>query len=462
MPDHPPSPTKYIVAAGKYQPQSGPRLLAIILILFGLVSVAGYLCLWWLGDLRFKVPEYVWLYFVLSVTYFLACLMARRAANTNHLRLILGFALLFRLVVLFSAPSLSDDVYRYLWEGYLQTQGVNPYRFAPQAAQLVPLRNDLWAKVNNKDAAAIYPPLIQIIQAGVFVLFPSAWAFKLLFLGVEGLLVWFLLRLLILRSMNQCHILFYAWNPLVVIETAGSGHHDVCVAALLLGSVLCCLTGQERKSALLLASSVLSKLYPLITLPFFIKRIRLKNLGWFFAAIVLAYLPYLSAGNQLFSALSYYREKWRFNGFLFLTLSELLADEKLTERMLLLSTGLIVAWCVVRTSDLLEQLYWTTGAVLLCAPTLFPWYLVWMVPLLCFFPNPAWLLLTSLIGLSYYVLINWWTVGIWQQDMLFLELQYYPFYAMLVLNFVWKQIRTSRARRKRAALHGLEAFSEPH
>jgi len=126
-------------------------------------------------------------------------------------------------------------------------------------------------------------------------------------------------------------------------------------------------------------------------------------------------------------------------------LSEQLKDERQAEQLMLLVVGLVIGGaCLYLGPDLLEQLYWATGAVLLCAPTLFPWYLIWMVPFLCFFPSPAWLLLTGLSPLSYYVLIDWWTLGLWRQNDLFLKLQYFPFYGLLTWNF----LRVCRAKTK--------------
>jgi hypothetical protein len=146
----------------------------------------------------------------------------------------------------------------------------------------------------------------------------------------------------------------------------------------------------------------------------------------------------------LFSALLYYREKWRFNGFFFMQLSEQFKDERHVEQLMLLMVGAVIGTCLYLRLDLIVQLYWATGAILLCAPTLFPWYLIWMVPFLCFFPNPAWLLLTGLSPLSYYVLIDWWTLGLWRQNDLFLKLQYFPFYGLLIWNF----LRVCRAKTK--------------
>ena len=93
--------------------------------------------------------------------------------------------------------------------------------------------------------------------------------------------------------------------------------------------------------------------------------------------------------------------------------------------------------------DLLEQLYWATGAVLLCARRCSPEYLIWMVPFLCF--SKSCLAAADWVkSLSYYVLIDWWTLGLWRQNDLFLKLQYFPFYGLLIWNF----LRVCRAKTK--------------
>jgi hypothetical protein len=437
-----PNVSNYTDRTSKDQLQSRPAFSVISLILLGFASIAFYLQIFFLGDLRQRIPEFLICYFVLFTIYLWAAFGTQGGSEQGRVRTILCFALLFRVILFFSGPFLSDDIHRYLWEGYLQSQGVNPFKFAPGALELVPLRNDVWVQVNNKDASAIYPPLIQAVHAAAFMIFRSTWGFKLLFLLAEVALIWILLQLLKFYGRNSGNIVFYAWNPLVVVEIAGSGHHDACVVALLLAAALFALTAHQGKAVLALAGSILCKLYPVTSVPFFLKRIGWRHSVWLPLILVAGYLPYASAGSRLFSALLYYREKWRFNGFLFMQLSQQLKDERQAEQLMLLVVGVVIGACLYLGLDLLEQLYWATGAVLLCAPTLFPWYLIWMVPFLCFFPNPAWLLLTVLSPLSYYVLIEWWTLGLWRQSDLFLKLQYLPFYGLLIWNF----LRVCRAK----------------
>ena len=428
----------YTDRASKDQLQSRPAFSVISLILLGFASILLYLQIFLLGDLRQRIPEFLVYYFLVFTIYLLVAFRTHREGS--GLSTILGFALLFRAILFFSEPWLSDDIHRYLWEGYLQSQGVNPFSHTPLAPELAPFRNDVWERVNNKDAAAIYPPLLQAVHAAAFMIFRSVWGFKLLFLLAEVALIWILLQLLRLHGRNSGEIVFYAWNPLVIVEIAGSGHHDVCVVALLLAAALLALTAQQGKATLALAGSILCKFYPVVSLPFFLKRIGWRHLAWVPLMLVAGYLPYASAGARLFEALLYYREKWRFNGFLFMQLGEQLKDDRQVEQLMVLMVGVLIVVCLCLRLDLLEQLYWATAAVLLCAPTLFPWYLIWIAPFLCFFPNSAWLLLTALSPLSYYVLIEWSTLGLWRQSELFLKLQYFPFYGLLIWNFfrVWR------------------------
>ena len=389
-----------------------------------------------LGDLRTHIPEYLFYYFVLSLLYCLAGYVSVQQRSGPVLLSILAFATVFRLIIVLSTPTLSDDVYRYAWEGYVQIQGINPYVWAPDATELIDYRNEIWRSVNNKSVAAIYPPVSQAFNALTYFFFRSIWGFKFLFLILDGVVIWGILKLLGLRAQNLSQVVWYAWNPLIVTEIAGSGHNDVLVVALLLWSTFCCLTARPIQSVILLGAAILSKLYPILMIPFFLRRIAPRYWLWLPLVITLGYAPYLRAGSHLFTALSYYKEKWRFNGFLFGILSKASSSEAVTERIVGLVVLLLIALSIVRFTDLLEQQSVLLSGVLLLAPTLFPWYLTWIIPLVCFFPNPAWIVFSSICALSYYVLIDWWTLGIWRQNDFFMALQYYPFFALLLLGWL--------------------------
>lgn len=476
---------KYTFAAPKDQSQILSQLQFISLIGWGLASCLGYLFLYSLGDLRQKVPEFLFCNLLLGIIYLVSLKIANvrgigskspnlthpsdsnppplgktlspvnlsegaitppkkdpsRAAkieNAKTIKVIIFFAIVFRLIMFFSPPSLSDDVYRYAWEGSIQIEGFNPYQVAPQSELLRNYRSATWERVNNKDVPAIYPPFMQLFNALTFFLFRSVWGFKLVFIALD---LWVFRILFLLLRANQkdpLQVIVYAWNPLVVVEIAGSGHHDVLVVALVLQSLWFYQRSLTYRSLFSLGASILCKWYPLVTVPLFLRKIPLGRFWVLPLILFTGSLPYALAGPHMFSALWHYRQKWRFNGFLYQGLSSQLHSEALAELILLILVLSVLAFTLSRKTSLLEQCYWMVGITLLCSPNLFPWYVVWIVPFLCFFPNPAWLLLSTTIALSYYVLIDWWTLGVWHQNQVLLALQFLPFYGVMMWGFAGK------------------------
>lgn len=114
-----------------------------------------------------------------------------------------------------------DDIWRYLWEGYIQVQGFSPYDFAPDAAILEPLRAGSWSMINHKDVSAIYPPLTQLGFWAISLLSSSVYLFKLGFVAADlGICA------LLGRRFGYGATLLYAWNPLVIYCFAGGAHYD--------------------------------------------------------------------------------------------------------------------------------------------------------------------------------------------------------------------------------------------
>ena len=115
------------------------------------------------------------------------------------------------------------------------------------------------------------PPFAQMVHALFYLGFGSVAGFKLAFLGVEIGLVAAILALLRRSGRPLGRVLVYAWNPLVVVEVAWNGHHDVLVVGLLLWALFL-LQIRSRAAAMgVLAAAVLSKLYPLLLAPAFLR-----------------------------------------------------------------------------------------------------------------------------------------------------------------------------------------------
>lgn len=125
------------------------------------VSCIAMVCL---GNLRENVPAFLMFYFFAFVAYCLAIPLWTGKKNDSHGAIIfccLG-AVFFRITLLTAQPSLSDDIYRYLWDGRVQAHGLNPYLYSPDSVELEFLRDDIYEGVNHRGVNTIYPPFAQV------------------------------------------------------------------------------------------------------------------------------------------------------------------------------------------------------------------------------------------------------------------------------------------------------------
>lgn len=370
---------------------------------------------------------------------------ASSVTNRGLLTVILVGAILFRLTLLFSPPSLSDDLYRYVWDGRMQNAGINPYVYPPNAPEIASLRDKYYDGVNNKPISTIYPPLTEMAFRFVDVLWHSPYAMKVFF-ALCGLgILWLVFGLLRQLNLPKSRVLIYAWNPLVLVEVAGSGHSDPLAAVLLLAALLAVVKRKPAGAMILLALSFVAKFFSVVLIPVFFQSIRRIRLLFLFPLVVVFfYLPYATAGKQLFHGLLVYSDKWRFNDSLFtlfLYLTGSLAYSKVLIGVLFL---LIILIRYVQPPDPIKTAYVLIGAYLLLTPTFQPWYMAWIIPFLCLFPNPAWILLSGLVMASYHVLILFAQVGIWKEAEWIRLVQFLPFYGLLLWGLARKHPVGSR------------------
>src|SRR5262245_45102374 len=348
-------------------------------------------------------------------------------STREHFTVIVAAAL-FRIILLPTTPTLSDDIYRYLWEGGLQVEGVNPYLHAPSDPELIPYRNHLYERINHKELPAIYPPAMHWVFALGAFWGPSPLVMKSLFVAADMALVLALGALLHALGWPAARCLIYAWNPLAVVEVAGSGHNDAVALLLLVLSTLAVIRRRSAVSAGALGLSALLKLFPMSLLPLFARRLRPSHLLIPPALMTVGYLPYLAAGRNLFVSARQYAERWRGNDSIFAVMVWL-ADRSGIEpllkdwcdthginslysqpHLLAREAGVLIAltalgWLTLRQWRSGEEpsraIFLFSGLVLILQPALHPWYLLWILPWLCLYTSPAWLLLTGLIPLSY-------------------------------------------------------------
>jgi alpha-1,6-mannosyltransferase len=227
----------------------------------------------------------------------------------RSLAVVLGVAILLRLLVLAGPPVLSGDVFRYVWDGRVQAAGINPYTYIPADPALRFLRDEaIYPNVNRAEyAPTIYPPAAQVIFAAIGRVWSSALAVRLVMVGFEILAVLCLLRLLAAAGLPASRVLIYAWNPLAVWEFAGNGHIDAAAVGLLAAALVLRVTRRDGWAGIALGAAALVKFLPLAAAPAFWR----ASAGWrtvigAVATIAALYAVYSSAGARILGFLSGY------------------------------------------------------------------------------------------------------------------------------------------------------------
>lgn len=222
----------------------------------------------------------------------------RAPSSRRTLVIVIAFAALFRLWPLLAEPRLSDDLYRYVWDGRVQAAGINPYRHIPAEEPLARLRDEaIYPKINRRDyAPTIYPPLAQAVFLATTRVSESVAWMKLTMVAFEVVSVWAVVWLLASFGLPRQRVLLFAWHPLLVYEIAGSGHLDALMICFVCLALVARRREREGLTGAMLACAALVKLYPVVLAPALYRRWGWRMPAAFAATFALAYVPYLSVG----------------------------------------------------------------------------------------------------------------------------------------------------------------------
>lgn len=426
-----------------------------------LACVAGVVA----GDLK-EYLEWVIPMGILSTgVSMLALGAAQRLRCTAQLWwVIVAFAVVFRATWIAATPSLSDDVYRSLWEGRIVCAGENPFALAPSAPELAGLRDEAWAKVNHPEIPAIYPPVAQGVAAVASALGFGSLAAQLAIYKI--LLALFDLATAIpmarwLRSAGRPPIeaMIWLWNPLVILEFSGQGHNDA-IGIFFLVLAGCVLARNATAFAVAaLAFCALSKWFGILAMPLVLARTvpreRWKPALVFCAIVGLGWLPFLGAGLRVTEALQQYGARWEYNAPLYesmrwgfrqvaewlgpksalagtwLAPQGSLEPERAARAVLALGFMILTFWTSRRTDTQRAFGGLTLGALLLL-PTVHPWYVAWTIPFIAIAECLAAWVLSATCLLAYATLIAWTTLNRWESPPWMLWLEWLPFAGAVV------------------------------
>jgi alpha-1,6-mannosyltransferase len=292
----------------------------------------------------------------------------------------LMMAALWHLPFLFMAPGSDDDIHRYLWDGRVQRLGYNPYIVVPSDPALAGLHTAETRTLNNPDLPSPYPAGAELFFRAVTAIHESTFTLKVAFVVCDLAIVLVLLDVLRRSGQGAHWVLAYAWNPLLAIEVAGSGHIDIVGVLLLLVSVAALGRRWRALAAVAFALAVAVKFLPIVLLPLYWRRVRMRDGALAAVVIGLLYVPFFNHGWIPIGSLGTYVHSFRFNDPVFRTL-ERVATPQLVAGLAVLVGFLTAIW--LRSKDPAwspEAIAWPMAASLLCAPVVYPWYLLWLLP----------------------------------------------------------------------------------
>lgn len=420
--------------------QTGLSLVLIVTGLFFYVS----------GDLALRVPELVGLTALMTILAVFAVYAEDKGWCRWSPAWILVLAAFLRLMLLFRNPELSDDLFRYLFDGLMIRDGFNPYAAAPsmartagaQATALAPL-------VNHNDLTTIYPPGAQVLFA-LGALTGGVTGMKLVFVLMDFTACVLVLGILRRLGLPDSRLILYAWHPLPIFEIGASGHVDAAAVCLIILAVYLALKAGDKQGSFTaagfsgagLAWAVLVKWLPLIFFPSLVfliprglRRFFLGGFGLVFVFLMVLFWPGVLGGLE---TLGVYLASWEFAGFGFRLLRELSGSGTLARVILAVSGAGILALIHARLifSPVLGQTfsaswrrfkdpsprqvvgvcYASAMAWLLTTPTLYPWYGLYLVCFLPFAGGVSGVVLSWALFLGYRVLMDYRLFGLWAED----------------------------------------------
>ncbi len=319
---------------------------------------------------------------VAAVAYLLAIRELFSTPEFPKRVIVFGLALsaLWHFQFLRMPPGLDDDIHRYVWDGRVQRLGYNPYIVVPSDPALASLHTSETRTLNNPEVPSPYPAGAQLFFRAVTSIHESTFALKVAFVLCDLAIVFVLLDVLRWTRQGEHWVLAYAWNPLLATDVAGSGHIDILGVLLLLVSVAALVRRWRAVAALAFGLAVSVKFLPIVLLPLYWKRVRMRDAALAAIVVGLLYVPFFNNGRIPIGSLGTYVQRFRFNDPVFATLERVTAPQVVAGLAVLV--GLLTAIWVRRMSaqGSLDAFAWPMAASLLCAPVVYPWYLLWLLP----------------------------------------------------------------------------------
>jgi len=417
----------------------------ILVIFFAVIFVIS--AIWTASIPRIETGQLLTGFFISFLLYLLIMLGAR----SYSFYILFIIAVVARCGLIFLFPELSDDIYRFYWDGKLMTAGINPYGILPTSVSVstfFPSEGWLLSAMNSPGYFTVYPPILQglfLVGACGDDIYEFNIILKVLFILVECAGFYYLSKYLENNGLDRKNALWYFLNPLVIIEGIGNLHAEVVMMASLSIFIFFWKKGMMAKASVFFSVAVAIKLTPLMLIPFLWFSQQKSKLTFFLGAFlttVLLFTPLWISGKWLSYAqsLDLYFRTFEFNGSVYYILREIGIWWKgynliaITGPLLGAISMILIIWQSWKSRNTFQItgfsiIAWFT--YLMLATTVHPWYIL---PLLFF---------TSIHGISVAVL---WSAAIFltyinygnqpfREDMWIVILEYSLILGYILINY---------------------------
>ncbi|MCO6499424.1 MAG: mannosyltransferase [Vicingus serpentipes] len=401
--------------------------MPILKYILAVILAAIYVCFGYFLD-RTDFTSLVILFGSAFVFYFYLVFTTHDVEETDFL---LWVSMGFRAIFIIAIPCLSDDFYRFLWDGKLFVHGYNPYLFIPSEiihtdmGSSAGLTQELYKGLNSPNYYSVYPPINQLLFSlgGFFSkygMLAGIIALRVPILIAEFFTIKYIRRLLEMLKLPQSNVLWYALNPLVIVELSGNLHYEGMMMLCIVIAIYWLMRHKWAGAAIWWAMAISIKLIPLLFLPLLLPRIGIVKSVWFYIitglALLFTFLPFLDEQliYHITSSIDLYFRTFEFNASIYYIIRWLgfksvgyniiqTAGPILSIITFMLIMGVSFykndSWLVV-----LKKMLFAYTIYLLMATTVCPWYMVSLIALSVFIPEYKYAILWSaLIVLSYAV-----------------------------------------------------------
>lgn len=408
-----------------------PRWISYSLLL---LSLTGYILIGYF----IERSDFISVFTIYSSLFLLAYIIRKNSVD-YHFKILVLSGLLFRFCLIFSMPVLSDDFYRFVWDGRIQQIGINPFDFKP--SQLItqikdPLLSQIFPYLNSPDYFSVYPQFCQIIFRTASIiggesLYHTVIALKTtIFLSELGTII-ILGKLLLQRINSKSLQLIYLLNPLVIVELSGNIHFEAFMIFFLLLMVWLINRQKFFAASGVLSFAIQAKLLPLISIPLLIKQLGIKKASYYAGFCLLLTLGMSMILLNNFERVKHFSESlilyygtFEFNGSVYLLFRTIgwwflgyNAIAVLSKILIALSLlGMILIY--YKKAEFLSALFWIITCYLAFSAVVHPWYITPLIALTAFVKFRFALLWSALIPLSYYAYSvkpfneNYWLIAI--------------------------------------------------